>query len=286
MSLNAGFIVEVGPSYRIDWQNQESHINDSPIPVPAFHDLDKYNNISIWEIDGRIATDYCTRFYLGAEGKYGWVTSGNGQNRGLFFNGPAEFFDTKRTEVTGHTLDAQLFLGYRFHFMCNRFAIVPVGGYEHHTKRFTQNNGEFNYNDVLNIVDLTNNFVHKDHIRGPFTGLDFEWGQCKNFSLFGAFHWNWYLYTALSSISFDDIDTPTAFVENNFKSSVDAHITGPSFFLGATYNLNKNAYLCLKTSYYYTYLMSGTKRNTLFTESISSDSVTNQNLYETPASIE
>lgn len=261
-SLNAGFIFEIGPSYRVDWQNQESHILED-IPAPPFHDQDRYNNVSIWEIDGQIATDHCNPFYVGVEAKYGWVTSGSGNYLGLFVNGPAQFFETDRTNISGHTYDLDLFAGYRLYYFCNRLSVIPVGGYEHHEKRFTQNNGRFSLNSNFANLTRTNNFLHVDHIRGPFAGLEFEYVHKCAFLLFGSFHWNWYLYTARSSVSFDRVISATTIDENFFKGYVNSRITGPSFQLGLSYNVTDHAYLCLRSTYYYTYLAHGRKTNSL-----------------------
>jgi hypothetical protein len=282
MNLSAGFTFEVGPSYRIDWQNQESHIHDSPVSVPDLHDVDRYNNLSIWEIDGRLATGYCNQFYAGVESKYGWVGSGNGTNRSLFINDTAQYFDTHRASVTGHTFDLLLFGGYRFYFLKNRLTFIPSGGYEHHEKRLIQNNGESSLNGDKLGFDRRDNFLHKDHIRGPFAGFDFEWTRCSSFFIFGAFHWNWYLYTSRASVNFDKFVDQDTTIENHFKSSVDANITGPSAFLGISYNLTKCAFLSLKSSYYYTYLNSGTKRNTLYTDTFFNGVSRIQDLLVTP----
>ena len=280
-SLNAGFIFEIGPSYRIDWQSQDSHIDHSPVPVPLFDDQDHYNNVSIWEIDAQASTDHCNPFYVGVESKYGWATTGTGRSVGLFLHGPSQFFENHGGHVTGHTLDLNLFAGYRLYFWRGCLSVIPCGGYEHHEKRFTQNNGLFNFNDITYAVTRTNNFFHVDHARGPFVGLEFESVNKCAFLVFGSIHWNWYLYTARSNVSFDQVLSTTLHTVNDFKSAVRSHITGPSAMFGMSYNVTKNAYVCLKSTYYYTYLMNGNQLNTVVTDTFTHTALTSEALLVT-----
>lgn len=278
--LHAGFIVEIGPSYRIDQQCKNGHLLDDE------HERgnDRFNHLSIWEVDGRIQTDMANPFYIGAEGKYGWVESGGGQIRGLFYDDvDLDYFALKHGEVTGHTYDLTLFAGYRFYSPRLRSALIPVAGYEHHEKDLVHNRAVFLFDDILDDTkySLRHNFCYRDHLRGPFVGFDFECAYTRRFFAFGGFHWNWYWATSRATLDFKETPTSTLTYADAFKSNDRAMLNGPFGYLGLSYSINCKVYVCLKTEYYYTFLCHGRKYTTLYSETQDVTGPTGQSITST-----
>ena len=279
-SLQAGFYFDVGPSFRLDWQNSKSFLTEGDFD-PTFPDYERYNNVNVWEIAGEIKTDYCNPFYIGAQAKYGWVTQGTNSFRSLYvFDSDENFFELNRAQLSGHTYDMQIYAGFRLYIVKNKLSLIPCGGYEHHEKRYTQNHGTNNFNGLLDFATSRDNFFHKDHMRGPFAGFDFEWLFRKRLLVTGGFHWNFYKYSSLGTTRFTTEPTSTATHSYGLKTAERGYVGGPSTYLAANYNLNNCYFVQLKTSYYYTYLFNGHRHNDVFIQDYIDSDLTTQTLSE------
>lgn len=191
----------------------------------------KWDNLRIWQIEGRGKYVTCDNLYFRAYGDYGWIHSGHNKDRDFYSDYYYDDyeFSCSRSKTRGHVYDVNIALGYQFKLCDDSFSIAPVVGYAwkgtHLRDRHLRLNhlaqvplfegGEVarsyscdycsdycdycSYSDSYSCSCSSSSGLHSrynNRWNGPFLGVDLEYRFLCNWSLFLDYEYHWATYHA------------------------------------------------------------------------------------------
>ncbi len=147
--------VEVGAGYRSDtfkWgtnanpfgsgSGSSSYFGADGSSETGLRSQLKWDDLSIWLIEGRGRYITCDNIYLRGSIDYGWITSGKVHDRDFFVfeDAPSREFSHTRADTKGHVYDAKIAVGYQFRMCDDSFSISPLIGYSWRGQHFELKN--------------------------------------------------------------------------------------------------------------------------------------------------
>jgi hypothetical protein len=190
-----------------------------------------WKNLNIAFIEGRGKYVTCDNFYLRAGGDYGWICSGENTDSDylkLTPESPKVEFSRSTARTKGHVYDANIAVGYEFHFCDDNLTFAPLIGYswkgQHvHDSHLVQEiafdpeyPSEDAYSYYLGSSGQSIDGLHssyKTRWNGPFVGFDSEYHYDCEWSIIAGYEYHWGQYHAKGDWNLRE-DLPNGFTHH------------------------------------------------------------------------
>ncbi len=194
----------------------------------------KWNNLEIYQFQGRGRVDIAKWAALRGTFDYGWVFNGSNQDSDYLGNNrTSEFSRSNNNSDQGSVVDLSAGIGYPFRFLPDSYdlRVTPLGGYSYHEQNLTITDG-------FQTIPRTGSFggldsEYQTRWRMPWVGLDLSLKSSPKFTFFGTaeYHWGRYQGTGRWNLR-TDFSQPKSFRHR----AIAKGITGS---LGVAYALTK-----------------------------------------------
>ena len=187
--LHAG-PVEVGFSFAPGYRSDSMHwtvTSSSPLNEVL---EEKWRNLQIVQLAGKVDLTLIQHLYLRIEGDYGWVLSGN-KTYDLDVIGTSTGDEWLRASVNGYVYDVSGCVGYLASFFSNQFQAMPLLGCSYSVQHFKDDH----YIDKIYLLNLFEDVASVSTYQwlGPWLGLSLEYlNQYIKTSIEYQFHWSFY----------------------------------------------------------------------------------------------
>lgn len=176
----------LGPGYRVD----NLHWNVHSAPVLNEVTEEKWKNLQIAELSGRLEATIYSHFYLRAEGDYGWILAGN-KTYDLDEIGSTVGDEWLKASTRGDVYDVSGGVGYLASLFSNQFQITPLVGYSYSVQHFNDSH----YRDIIHLLNVFEDATSSSTYQwnGPWLGLSLaNLNRYINTSVEYQFHWSFY----------------------------------------------------------------------------------------------
>ena len=137
----------------------------------AFETKESWSGVQIAELGGRLETCVWERWYLRAEGDYGWIVGGS-KSFDLDYAG-VEGDEWLRASSRGQVYDISGATGYLARFFGGQFEVMPLLGFSYSVQHFTDRD----YKDSIHLLNLFEDVNSESTYQwmGPWAGLSFAY---------------------------------------------------------------------------------------------------------------
>ena len=260
---NISFDLGGGAGYRQDWHDLHADRRNAYSGTFFKQDFDNLHAV-ITELWGKLLF-YNVQIFIQTD--YGWVRSGDLKTTLNIIDNPDQPLETFKSDVSGDLFDTRGSLAYQLNLWkknCNRFAIVPEGGFSLHHQSLRQKNTRpkpfvalENFRPFVNQVDTILDLSIRRLKRtwwGPFAGG----------SLLGVYKWfegqAGYLYHWLKLSQTNGYQTQSNFFVfgNLFAQTLTSKFTSDEtfdgkysheFFASLTFKVLKHFKIALRGNY-------------------------------------
>jgi len=224
-------VVEVGVDYRAD--DFETTF-EKKIQNQNSTEIQKINDVSIWEIGGRVAVDLPYCFMVGFEGKYGFICEGDAFSQELFVIPQTQMaFNTiVANDVSGNTYDLIGLLGFRVIDCREYLVLTPEVGYSYYYNSYDF--ADINISPILEDMTIVGKpSGHLDYrYHGPWIGFQGAYQPFCGIFLYGTLRYNWLQYRAHGNNEFV-YEMDDAFFGNHRDITDKGNARGPVVRVGS-----------------------------------------------------
>jgi len=160
----------------------------------------KWNDVTLWRLQGQFGISLPLGVLVKGRGSYGWTVSGSGQETSYAQDHRQRPFSQRDSDASsGYGWDLSLALGYPFTLKFAeqpwQLTLTPLAGYQWQKQRWDLNNGR----DVLasgSGLRTNQHSLYNTRWRGPWLGMDMTLGFFSRHQWFSSFEHHWARYQA------------------------------------------------------------------------------------------
>lgn len=162
--------IETDLSFAVGYRCDNLHWTVTSAPVSDIMTEEKWKNLQILELGGKLETCIYKHLYLRAEGDYGWILAGNKTfdlDEIVGISGD----EWLKASTRGDVYDVSGGVGYLSSFYSNQFQLTPIVGYSYSVQHFRDSD----YKDVIHLLNLFEDATSSSTYQwfGPWAGLCF-----------------------------------------------------------------------------------------------------------------